>query len=236
MNIKEASKAANVSVRTLRYYEEIGLLRPVRASENGYREYDEADIRRARLIRAYRELQFSLAEIQSLLDAPRLERDRLLQQQIEKLRTRRQIIDNRIALAHSLIMIGPERFGEIDFDHVDAQIRQANENLASSPEWQAISDRMKTQTEEQSELMANGLVQHLAAVATAGDAESAIRELIRFIEENLYPCNDRILTVYARSFGGDGLLAQSIEEIAGPGSAGVLRKRLEDHIKNTACE
>lgn len=236
MNIKEASQAANVSVRTLRYYEEVGLLQPVRASENGYREYDSSMVGRARLIRAYRELQFSLEEVKSLLDASRMERDSMLVQQIEKLRARRQAIDNRIALAHGLLMIGPERFGEIDFDQVDAQIKQMHENLASNAEWQALSDRLKAQTDEQSEAIAEGLVQHLAAVASANDAEPAILALIRFVEENLYPCTDQLLTVYARSFGGDGLLAQSVEEIAGPGSPRILRERLENYIKNTACK
>lgn len=235
MNIKEASQAANVSVRTLRYYEEVGLLRPVRAPESGYREYDADTVRRARLIRAYRELQFSLDEIGSLLDAPRMERDCMLVQRIEKLRARRQVIDNRIALAHGLLMIGPERFGEIDFDQVDAQIKQVHENLASNAEWQTLSDRLKAQTDEQSEAAAEGLVQHLAAVAAANDAEPAICELIQYIEENFYPCTDQLLTVYARSFGGDGLLAHFIEEIAGPGSAKLLRQRLEAYIKSTAC-
>lgn len=238
MNIKEASITANVSVRTLRYYEEVGLLQPVRASESGYREYDESEIRRARLIRAYRELQFSLCEIKALLDAPRMERDAMLQRQIEKLEEKRKVIDNRIALAISLRMNGPERFADIDFDQVDAQMNQMNRLLESNAEWQAASDRLKALSREQGEAASEELVKYLAAVASADDSgvPSSIRDLIQFIEENFYPCTDTILTAYARSFGGDGLLASFIEEIAGPGSAILLRQRLESHVKNTACK
>lgn len=238
MNIKEASKAANISVRALRYYEEIGLLRPVRASESGYREYDAELVRRARLIRAYRELQFSLEEIKSLLDAPRMERDAMLQRQIERLEEKRKVIDNRIALAISLRMNGPERFADIDFDQVDAQMNQMNRFLESNAEWLSASDRLKTLSREQGEAASEELVKYLAAVASADESgvPAAIRELIQFIEENFYPCTDQILTVYARGFGGDGLLANFIEEIAGPGSASLLRRRLETYLKNTACK
>lgn len=235
MNIKEASQSAGVSVRTLRYYEEVGLLRPVRTPENGYRKYDESTVRRTKLIHAYRELQFSLEEIKSLLDTPRMERDSMLERQIERLEEKRQVIDNRIALARSLRMNGPDRFTEIDFSDVDEQMNLAQERLASNPEWQAISDRLDSLSKEQADFAAKGLVQHLAAVALADDAEAAIRSLIRFIDENLYPCTLPVLTGYARSFGGDGLLAQAVEEFAGPGSAPVLRERLEDYIKNAAC-
>lgn len=236
MNIKEASKAANISVRALRYYEEVGLLQPSRTSENSYREYDDAAIRRARLIRAYREMQFSLAEVKPLLDAPRMERDRILEQQIERLEAKRKVIDHRIALARTLRMNGPERFAEIDFSDIDEQMNRAQQHLPTTPEWKTVSERLNSLSEEQADAAAQGLVEHLAAVALADDAETAIRSLIRFIDENLYPCTPPLLSGYARSFGGDGLLAQAIEEIAGPGSARILRERLETHIKNTACK
>lgn len=236
MNIKEASKAANISVRALRYYEEVGLIQPSRTSENGYREYDETIIHRARLIRAYRELQFSLDEIRSLLEAPRMERDRMLEQQIDRLEAKRQAIDNRIALARSLRMNGPERFTEIDFSDFDEQMARAQQLLPSTPEWRSVSEKLNALSKEESDAAAQGLVEHLAAVALADDPGTAIRSLIRFIDENLYPCTDIILAGFARSFGGDGLLAQAVEEISSPGSARILRERLEAYIKNTACK
>ena len=51
MNVKEAAKRAGTSVRTLRYYEEVGLICPER-EKNGYREYGEEELRRVKLIRA----------------------------------------------------------------------------------------------------------------------------------------------------------------------------------------
>ena len=65
--INELSKHANVSPKTIRYYEDVGLLAsPVRASNN-YRLYDEGDVERLRFIRSARSLDFSIEEIAQVL-------------------------------------------------------------------------------------------------------------------------------------------------------------------------
>lgn len=65
--INELSKHANVSPKTIRYYEDVGLLAsPARASNN-YRLYDERDVERLRFIRSARSLDFSIEEIAQVL-------------------------------------------------------------------------------------------------------------------------------------------------------------------------
>ena len=68
--VKQLSKLAGVSVRTLHYYDEIGLLRPARANGNGYRHYDQAAVLRLQQILFYKELGLSLEEIADLLGRP----------------------------------------------------------------------------------------------------------------------------------------------------------------------
>ena len=227
MNVKEAAKRAGASVRTLRYYEEIGLIFPVR-EENGYRDYGDADIRRIRLIRAYRELKFSLEETKQLLDAPRMERDAILEKQIAKLEERRQIIDNRIALAQSLRMLGPERLAELDFSQVDAQLAQSRKYLEENEEMRKLSDRMRKISDETGERIAQELVGRLAAVANAREEElpTAIEAMKQTIKNHFGTCTDQTLTAYARAYGGDGILAQALEDAAGPGAGARLRQRL----------
>ncbi len=58
--VKELSTLAGVSVRTLHYYDQIGLLSPARIAENGYRQYDNAALLRLQQILFYRELDFKL--------------------------------------------------------------------------------------------------------------------------------------------------------------------------------
>src|SRR5258708_20598512 len=67
--IGELSKHADVPEKTIRYYEDIGLLPPARRSANSYRVYDEADFQRLRFIRSARALDFTLQEIAPILAA-----------------------------------------------------------------------------------------------------------------------------------------------------------------------
>ncbi|MBE2220637.1 MAG: heavy metal-responsive transcriptional regulator [Anaerolineae bacterium] len=68
MQIQEFSRQTYLPAKTIRYYEEISLLPPPRRLENGYRDYDEADVTRARLVAGARRLNFSLDDIQEILD------------------------------------------------------------------------------------------------------------------------------------------------------------------------
>ena len=232
MTVKEAACRAGTSVRALRYYEEMGLIRPMRSPDNDYREYDAETVARVRLIRAYRELRFSLAQIGRLLDAPRAERDAMLEAHIRQLEQQKQVLENRIDLARSLRMIGPEQLAKIDFAAVDAQMAQMRQSVTNNADMKALSERYQEEAEEKLNAVMERLVRRLAAVATAPDADvpSEIDRLRAFITENLYPCTDAILLYYARGFGGDGLLAQTLEEIAGPGTAPRLRARIEKQI------
>ena len=232
MNVKEAARRAGVSVRTLHYYEEIGLIRPER-EENGYRDYGEEEIRRVKLIRAYREMQFSLEEAGKLLNAPRMERDAMLEQKIKAMENKRQQIDNRIALAHSIRMIGPERLAEIDFSQIDGQIEQSRRYLDENAEMKAIGERLRCISQQEGDAIAEALIGQFACIANAPESEidQAIQNLIALVEKHFYPCTDQILTAYARSYGGDGILAQAVDEAGGEGAAKRVRERLENWLK-----
>jgi DNA-binding transcriptional MerR regulator len=93
--IRELGKRANVPTKTIRYYEEIGLLPPAKRAENGYRVYDEADVERLKYIRQSRALDFTLEDIGEILafrDREELPCDYILGVVSEKL----QEIDARI--------------------------------------------------------------------------------------------------------------------------------------------
>ena len=62
MTVNEVSKRTGVSIRTLQYYDKIGLLRPVGRTEAGYRLYDDAALERLQQILLFRELEFPLKD------------------------------------------------------------------------------------------------------------------------------------------------------------------------------
>jgi MerR family copper efflux transcriptional regulator len=67
MQIKELAQKSNISSKTIRYYEEIGLLPLPRRLPNGYRDYDEGDVERAKFVVGARNLDFSLDDIDEIL-------------------------------------------------------------------------------------------------------------------------------------------------------------------------
>ncbi|MEJ8474629.1 Cu(I)-responsive transcriptional regulator [Roseibium algae] len=66
MNIGTASKQSSLPAKTIRYYEDIDLIRPARA-ENGYRDYSEIDVHRLRFLQRSRSLGFTIDECRLLL-------------------------------------------------------------------------------------------------------------------------------------------------------------------------
>jgi len=82
MTVAEVSKLSGVSVRTLHYYDAIGILKPTEVSEAGYRLYDETALERLQMILLFRELGFPLKDIGTILASPDFNRNRALEQQI----------------------------------------------------------------------------------------------------------------------------------------------------------
>ena len=69
-SINKLTKISGVSTRTLRYYDEIGLLKPTRVASSGHRIYGQEQVNALQQILFYRELDFSLEDIKKLLSAP----------------------------------------------------------------------------------------------------------------------------------------------------------------------
>ena len=114
--VKEVSLRTGVSVRALHHYHSIGLLRPTKVTEAGYRLYDEAALERLYMILVYRELGLSLKEIGDLLDAPDYNRNRVLEHQIALMQERVEKLQNRITLAKGMRMLGVKAMSFDDFD------------------------------------------------------------------------------------------------------------------------
>ena len=70
MKVGELSKQTGISIRTLHYYDEIGLLKPSQRTETGHRLYTQSDIIRLQQIMSLRQLGFSLEEIRGCLESP----------------------------------------------------------------------------------------------------------------------------------------------------------------------
>src|SRR5512140_1616481 len=79
--VSEVAKLANITIRTLHHYDEVGLLVPSDRSEAGYRLYTAADLEKLQQILFYKELGFGLDDIRRIMDDPRFDRMKALHAQ-----------------------------------------------------------------------------------------------------------------------------------------------------------
>lgn len=95
--VKEVSNLTGISVRTLHYYDEIGLLKPTGKSEAGYRLYDDKALETLQQVLFFREFDISLREIKAIMANPALDRNQILQMQRSMLTTKKERMERLIA-------------------------------------------------------------------------------------------------------------------------------------------
>lgn len=188
MLINELVKLSGVSARTLRYYDEIGLLRPSAVAENGYRQYCQEDIDRLQQILFYRELDFKLEEIKKLLDHPDYEVKEALKKQSELLQKKRRYIDDLLITIEQTIqtMEGELKMtNEQKFDVFKNKLIEENEksygqeirDKYGEAQVEASNKKFRDMTEEQYNAMQqleHQLFQRLKEAMASGDVTSDV--------------------------------------------------------------
>jgi DNA-binding transcriptional MerR regulator len=130
--VKKLSKLAGISIRTLHYYDQIGLLKPARGGANSFRYYSEGDLLRLQQILFFRELDFSLDQIREIMGCPEFD-------VVEVLKTHRTALLERSKRLTSLI------------DTVDKTIHhlQGEERMENKELFEGFSEeKQKQYTEE----------------------------------------------------------------------------------------
>ena len=96
--VKEMSELTGISIRTLRYYDEIGLLKPTELTKAGYRLYDNKALEKLQEIMFFRELEVPLTEIKKIMDTPDYDKEQVLLTQKFLLEQKRNRLDGIIEL------------------------------------------------------------------------------------------------------------------------------------------
>jgi DNA-binding transcriptional MerR regulator len=127
LRIHEAAAEVGLTARSVRYYEEVGLLRPAARSEGDYRLYDETDVERLRFIKGLRDdAGFSLAEIAQLLeDEAARERGHAAFHATTDPAERKRLLCGRVASFERQIEILERKIGRLQAMVDDTQSRRA---------------------------------------------------------------------------------------------------------------
>ena len=116
--VKQVSEHTGISVRTLHYYDEIGLFVPTEVTEAGYRLYDDKAIEKLGQILVFRELDLPLSDIKLIMDNPDLDRSTILAKQREMLCLKKQRIERIIASIDEMLK-GDRRMDFTVFDETE---------------------------------------------------------------------------------------------------------------------
>ena len=228
MTVHEVSRLAGVSIRTLQYYDKIGLLHPTGYTDAGYRLYDDTALERLQHILLFRELEFSLKDIRMIINSPDFDRNKALEQQIELLTLKKERLDNLINFALGIKMLGVRHmdFKAFDRSKLDEYSRQAKELYGNTPEYKEMKEKMKNRTEEEDHIMADRFMLFFKEAGeikntdpASPEAQDLVKRIQDFITENLYTCTDKILSGLGKMYSGGGEFTENIDAYGGAGTA-----------------
>lgn len=127
--VQKLSKLAGVSTRTLRYYDEIGILKPARINSSGYRIYGPKEVDTLQQILFYKELGVNLESIKEIIKAPSFDGTRALKEHHEKLLEKREQLDMLIANVEKTIALTEGRIKMSDIEKFEGfKQKQIDEN------------------------------------------------------------------------------------------------------------
>ena len=148
MQIKEFAEFTGVSVRTLHYYDEIGLLTPAFVDRaTGYRFYDENSLLRMQEILFYRELDFSLKSIGEILSSPNYDKSKALNDQKQLLTIKKERLE-RLILAIDGAMKGENIMKAFDNTEFDKYKAEAKEKWGNTDAYKEHAEKTKNYSKD----------------------------------------------------------------------------------------
>lgn len=227
MRIKEFAEYTGVSVRTLHYYDEIGLLKAAWVDgETGYRYYSEESILRMQEILFYRELDFPLKRILELLEAPDYNKEEALRDQKELLTLKKQRLERLIAAIDGAVK-GDNIMSAFDNQEFEKYKAEAQEKWGKTDAWQEHTEKTKSYSKDRWQNAAEGMNDIFAAfaecakcgmAADSAEAQSLVKKLQDYITGNFYTCTKEILAGLGQMYVADERFAENINQ-NGPGTA-----------------
>ncbi len=240
MTVNEMSKLTGVSIRTLQYYDNIGLLKASGRSDAGYRLYDDESLKTLQQILLYRELEFPLKEIRKIITSPDFDKDRALIQQIEILKMKRDHFDDLIGFAKAMKTKGVSKMGFEVFDtkKIDEYARQAKEQWGGSSAYKEFEEKSKSRSGEDENSLAKDLMQIFAEFGEIKNLSPAdekvqtkVKKLQDFISENYYNCTNQILQGLGRLYAAGGEMTDNIDAVGGKGCAAFVSEAIKAFVR-----
>lgn len=239
ITISKVSKIAGISIRTLQYYDKIGLLTPSNYTETGYRLYSDKDLKRLQYILLFKELGFSLKEITMM--NRNFDIDKALDNQINSLMQKKDHLEHLIILAKSIKKLG---VNYMDFKAFNDQkhaeyVNQAKDMWSQTKAFKEFEVKEQQRTADENKFLLQQLMVIFSEFGDIKDldpssteAQSLVHKLQSFITEHFYYCSDDMLSGLGEMYSCHKEFTENIDEIAGSGTATFVTMAIKKYLES----
>lgn len=235
--IKGFAEFTGVSVRTLHYYDEIGLLKPAFVDRfTGYRYYDEDSLLRMQEILFYRELDFPLSSISEILSSADYDKGKALKEQKHLLILKKERLE-RLISAIDGAMKGENVMKAFDNSEFEKYQKEAKERWSNTSAYKEYEERTKHYAEKQWNTLIGQMDDIIASFAVcrkkgeasdSAEAQNCVRLLQDHITQNYYRCTNEILAGLGKMYVADARFRQNMDK-HGEGTAEFISKAIESY-------
>ena len=238
MHISELAKLTGVSIRTLHYYDEIGLLKPAFVNEqNGYRDYDEKSLERMAEILFYRELDFPLKSILQILSSPDYDKTLAIRRQKELLTLKKQRLERLISVLDNAEKgeISMSVFDKNEYETARRQYaEEAKQRWGGTDAYKESEQKTAEYSESKWDDVNAGLNAVFADFALIKDSETPeseaaqmlVKRLQDYITCNFYTCTNEILAGLGQMYTADERFKANIDK-NGTGTADFVSEAIK---------
>ena len=237
MTVHEVSRLTGVSIRTLQYYDRIGLLPPAEYTEAGYRLYDDTALETLQQILLFRELEFPLKEIRQIIQSPAFDRQKALDQQIQLLQLKKEHLENLIVLARGIKTTGVKQnmdFSAFDTKKIDEYAAQAKASWGETSEYHEFEQKSQARSKEEENALARQMMaifteigEHKEDDPDSEAVQSLVVKLQDFISRHYYTCSKQILSSLGEMYAAGGEMTANIDKAGGEGTAAFANEAIK---------
>lgn len=244
LHIKEFARLTRVSVRTLHFYDEIGLLKPSSVDEqNGYRFCDEDSLTRMQEILFYRELDFPLKEIRTILSSPDYDRQKALAEQKHLLTLKKERLERLITALDSAMkgeIVSMNVFDNSEFEATrEEYAKEAKEKWGGTAAYLECAERCAGYSPNKQKQVNSAMDELIAAFADcrrngfapdSGNAQALVKKWQAFITGSYYACTKEILLSLGEMYAADERFMKNIDR-HGDGTAQFMCNAIKAYCK-----
>lgn len=226
--VSEVAKECGISVRTLHYYDEIGLLHPAATTEAGYRLYGEKELARLSQILLFRELELPLKEVKKILDTPSFDEKEALLHHRELIALKYNRLERLIGLIDHMLkgdLCTMDAFNKSEFQEASQKfLKEAKERWGKTQAWEEYEQKNSDGEApphfmEEADHIFRRIAKFIGQNPATPEVQDSIRQWQAYITEHFYTCTDPVLLQLGELYISDERFARFYNSRYGEGMA-----------------